>query len=262
MALTIEKAQQILDDYYDLTHTKYEDDILLIHALEFLIQETKDPEYMVELGGWYYEQRQFDLAEEYYLMAASLEYVDAYECLGYIYYYGRVGQPDYKKAFHYYKLASDKGNLVAAYKLADMYKNGYYVSKDYSKYVEIIKSLYPMIQGATNTFDPVPEIYSQFFGDLTIMKYIVNDLYSLIQFDPNYMDLFDLYYALQKPCKVAIEILGDDHIIEAKYEDGLFYICMDDKNYEDVDQFFLHAKVNEEPISTQYVNVNYIEILD
>lgn len=295
MALTIEKAQQILDDYYDLTHTNYEDDISLIHALEFLIQETKDPEYMVELGGWYYEQRQFDLAEEYYLMAASLEYVDAYECLGYIYYYGRVGQPDYKKAFHYYKLASDKGNLVASYKLADMYKNSYYVSKDYAKYVEIIKSLYPMIQGATNTFDPVPEIYSrlakiyveegnedqaiqllliakefqsqrliysQFFGDLTIMKYIVNDLYSLIQFDPNYMDLFDLYYALQKPCKVAIEILGDDHIIEAKYEDGLFYICMDDKNYEDVDQFFLHAKVNEEPISTQYVNVNYIEMLD
>lgn len=295
MALTIEKAQQILDDYYDLTHTKYEDDISLIRALEFLIQETKDPEYMVELGGWYYEQRQFDLAEEYYLMAASLEYVDAYECLGYIYYYGRVGQPDYKKAFHYYKLASEKGNLVAAYKLADMYKNDYYISKDYAKYVEIMKSLYPLIQGATNTFDPVPEIYSrlakiyveegnedqaiqllliakefqsqrliysQFFGDLTIMKYIVNDLYSLIQFDPNYMDLFDLYYALQKPCKVAIEILGDDHIIEAKYEDGLFYICMDDKNYEDVDQFFLHAKVNEEPISTQYVNVNYIEILD
>ena len=24
MALTIEKAQQILDDYYDLTHTKYD----------------------------------------------------------------------------------------------------------------------------------------------------------------------------------------------------------------------------------------------
>ena len=140
MALTIEKAQQILDDYYDLTHTKYEDDISLIRALEFLIQETKDPEYMVELGGWYYEQRQFDLAEEYYLMAASLEYVDAYECLGYIYYYGRVGQPDYKKAFHYYKLASDKGNLVASYKLADMYKNGYYVSKDYYEKSPVIKA--------------------------------------------------------------------------------------------------------------------------
>lgn len=295
MELTIEKAQQILDDYYDLTQPTYEDDIQLINALEYLIKETNNPEYMVELGGWYYGQKQFDLAEEYYLMAAKLDYNNAYECLGYIYYYGRVGQPDYEKAFHYYKLASDQGNLVAAYKLADMYKNGYYVQKDYPKYVQMIKDLYPKIQGATNTFDPVPEIYSrlakiyveegnedqaiqllliakefqsqrliysQFFGDLTIMKYIVNDLYSLIQFDPDYMDLFDLYYALQKPCKVAIEILGEDHIIEAKYEDGLFFICMDDKNYEDVDQFFLKAKINGEPISTQYVNVNYIEILD
>ena len=295
MELTIEKAQQILDDYYDLTQPTYEDDIQLINALEYLIKETNNPEYMVELGGWYYGQKQFDLAEKYYLMAAKLDYNNAYECLGYIYYYGRVGQPDYEKAFHYYKLASDQGNLVAAYKLADMYKNGYYVQKDYPKYVQIIKDLYPKIQGATNTFDPVPEIYSrlakiyveegnedqaiqllliakefqsqrliysQFFGDLTIMKYIVNDLYSLIQFDPDYMDLFDLYYALQKPCKVAIEILGEDHIIEAKYEDGLFFICMDDKNYEDVDQFFLKAKINGEPISTQYVHVNYIEILD
>ena len=295
MAFTIESSKQILDDYYDLTQPTYEDDIQLINALEYLIKETNNPEYMVELGGWYYGQKQFDLAEEYYLMAAKLDYNNAYECLGYIYYYGRVGQPDYEKAFHYYKLASDQGNLVAAYKLADMYKNGYYVQKDYPKYVQIIKDLYPKIQGATNTFDPVPEIYSrlakiyveegnedqaiqllliakefqsqrliysQFFGDLTIMKYIVNDLYSLIQFDPDYMDLFDLYYALQKPCKVAIEILGEDHIIEAKYEDGLFYICMDDKNYEDVDQFFLKAKINGEPLSTQYVNVNYIEILD
>lgn len=295
MTFTIESSKQILDDYYDLTQPTYEDDIQLINALEYLIKETNNPEYMVELGGWYYGQKQFDLAEEYYLMAAKLDYNNAYECLGYIYYYGRVGQPDYEKAFHYYKLASDQGNLVAAYKLADMYKNGYYVQKDYPKYVQIIKDLYPKIQGATNTFDPAPEIYSrlakiyveegnedqaiqllliakefqsqrliysQFFGDLTIMKYIVNDLYSLIQFDPDYMDLFDLYYALQKPCKVAIEILGEDHIIEAKYEDGLFFICMDDKNYEDVDQFFLKAKINGEPLSTQYVNVNYIEILD
>lgn len=295
MAFTIESSKQILDDYYDLTQPTYKDDIQLINALEYLIKETNNPEYMVELGGWYYGQKQFDLAEEYYLMAAKLDYNNAYECLGYIYYYGRVGQPDYEKAFHYYKLASDQGNLVAAYKLADMYKNGYYVQKDYPKYVQIIKDLYPKIQGATNTFDPVPEIYSrlakiyveegnedqaiqllliakefqsqrliysQFFGDLTIMKYIVNDLYSLIQFDPDYMDLFDLYYALQKPCKVAIEILGENHILEAKYEDGLFYICMDNKNYEDVDQFFLKAKINGEPISTQYVNVNYIEILD
>ena len=277
MSFTIESAKQVLDDYYDLVHPQYEDDIQFINALEFLIQETNNPEYMVELGGWYYGQKQFDLAEDYYLMAAKLNYVDAYECLGYIYYYGRVGQPDYEKAFHYYKLASDQGNIVAAYKLADMYKNGYYVQKDYPKYVQIIKSLYPLLQGATNTFDPVPEVYSRlakiyveegnedqaiqllliakefqsqrliysdFFGDLTIIKHIVLDLYSLIQFDSDYMDLFDLYYVLQKPCKLALEINGEDYIIEAKYEDDLFYISMDDKNYEDVDQFFQNAMIH------------------
>lgn len=105
-------------------------------------------------------------------------------------------------------------------------------------------------------------IYSDFFGDLTIMKYIVKDLYSLIQFDPDYMDLFDLYYALQSPCKILIEIHNQEHIVEAKYEDEYFYITMDDKNYEDVDQFFLKAKIDDEPLSSQYVNVNYMEMLE
>ena len=48
MAFTIESAKQVLDDYYDLVHSKYEDDIQFINALEFLIQETNNPEYMVE----------------------------------------------------------------------------------------------------------------------------------------------------------------------------------------------------------------------
>ena len=77
MALTIESAKQILDDYYDRVHPKYEDDIAFMDALEFLIKETNKTEYMVELGGWYYEQKQFDLAEEYYLMAAKQGNVDA-----------------------------------------------------------------------------------------------------------------------------------------------------------------------------------------
>ena len=33
MALTIESAKQILDDYYDRVHPKYEDDIAFMDAL-------------------------------------------------------------------------------------------------------------------------------------------------------------------------------------------------------------------------------------
>lgn len=68
-----------------------------------------------------------------------MDYDEAYECLGYIWYYGRTGERDYKKAFEYFSKMMDKGNLVAEYKVADMYKNGYYVDKDQNKYENMIK---------------------------------------------------------------------------------------------------------------------------
>lgn len=76
-------------------------------------------------------------------MAAEYDYDQAYECLGYIWYYGRTGKVDHKKAYEYFSKLMDKGNPVAAYKVADMYKNGYYVEKNQKKYEEIIEALYP-----------------------------------------------------------------------------------------------------------------------
>lgn len=295
MTLTIESAKQIIDTYYDILKPTYKEDIEYMQALEFLIEQTKEAEYMVQLGSWYYEQRQYDLAEEQYLKASKSNNIDAYECLGYIYYYGKVGEPDYEKAYTYLKKASDKNDAFATFKLADMYRYGYYVKKDYTKYVSLIKELYMQIQGSTDTFDPVPEVYKRladiyieegneekavqlllvakefqsqrlmyttYEEDLTNMKQIVLDLYSIIEFNPEYMDLFDLYYALQYPCTIQMYIHDEVYTIEAKVEDNYFYISMNDKNYENVDDFFLHAMIHDEPLSMQYVNVNYIEVIE
>ena len=57
-----------------------------------------------------------------------------YECMGYIWYYGRTGERNYKKAFEYFSTMMEKENLVATCKIADMYKNGYYVEKNQEKY--------------------------------------------------------------------------------------------------------------------------------
>ncbi len=293
MALTIENAQSIVQTYYDLKNPSEEEDFLFVEALEYLVYETNQSRYMMELGGWYYGRKQFDLAEEYYLRAAELKDIDAYQCLGYIYYYGRVEKPDYKKAYTYYKLASDAGNLIATYKLADMVRNGYYVQKDYNQYASIIKSLYPKIKDATNVFAPLPEIYSRlariykkegkmdkaiellfyakdfqaqrliyngFFGDLSIMKSIVLDLYQLIEFDFNHVDLFDLYYLLQSPTTLVLCINQEEHLVQSKVENQLVYITMDGKNYENVDEFFSHAKIQNERLSAQYFNTDYVEV--
>ena len=71
--MTILEARNICRNYYDLTNPSEEDRFLLAEALDFLITETKEPDYMVELGGMYYEQRRFDLALKYYEMAAEYD---------------------------------------------------------------------------------------------------------------------------------------------------------------------------------------------
>lgn len=293
MSLTIESAKRNVRNYYDLNNPNEDDDFLFTESLEYLIHKTNQSNYMIDLGGWYYARKQFNLAEQYYLMAAELNDSTAYECLGYIYYYGRTAEPNYEKAFKYYQLASKTGNIAASYKLADMYRNGYYVEKDYDKYSTIIKSLYSKVKDATNVFDPLPEIYSRlakiyvkedkieeaiellltakdflaqrlhynsFFGDLTIMKYIVNDLYKLIRFIPNQADLFDLYYVLQYPSKVIISAYGIDHVIETKKENDVVYITMDNQNYENIDEFFSRALIHNKHISSLYYEIDEMEI--
>ena len=294
MSLTISFADEFIKCYFKKTSHSEEDDFKFIECLEFLIHETSDPEYMMILGGYYYEHKQFDLAEDYYLMAAELNYPRAYSCLGYIYYYGRTNNPDYKKAFEYFKKSSECGDITSSYKLADMYRNGYYVNKDYDKYAEIIKGLYPRIKDATNLFDPLPEIfsrlakiykkegniseavdllyrakdfqaqrlqYSDFFGDLTIMKYIIYDLYDIEEFDNEAANLFDLYYVLKFPCKVIIYIDEREYIVEAIKEGNNLYIVMDGTSYEDVDDFFSRVTIEGKKLSTMAYKIDYVEIV-
>ena len=293
MGLTITNAKKFIKEYDKISSPTKEDDFHFTECLEYLIHETSDPYYMTMLGGYYYGRKQFDLAEEYYLLAAELKYESAYACLGYIYYYGRTGKPNYQKAFEYYSKASEAGDITSAYKVADMYRNGYYVKKDYQKYTEIIKSLYPKIKDTRNLFDPLPEIYSRlakiyknegqiekaielllyaknfqaqrlqytsFFGDLTIMKYIILDLYSMIEFDETSIDLFDLYYALQYPCTISIFMNGNEHVVHVDTDENKSYIVMDNINYEDIDNFFSRAKIDNVKLSSLAYKIDYMVV--
>ena len=148
--MTVSEARQIVKDFREESVYSEEEEFLFIEALQFLIEKEKSPADMLYLGGYYYEQKRFELALKYYEMAASYDYDPAYECLGYIWYYGRTGVRDFKKAFEYFSKLKDKGDLTASYKVADMYRNGYYVEKDQAKYEAIIEELYPKVKNARN----------------------------------------------------------------------------------------------------------------
>lgn len=44
--------------------------------------------------------------------------------------------------------------------------------------------------------------YDSYFGNRNIMKWLIDDLYELLDFDEDYFDFYDLYYLLKTPHKI------------------------------------------------------------
>lgn len=86
-------------------------------------------------------------ARELYEIAAETGDEQAVENLGYCYYYGRDCEVDYQKAYECFAKGAFIGRVTSLYKIADMYKNGYYVRKNereayriYSHCIDVINS--------------------------------------------------------------------------------------------------------------------------
>jgi len=283
--MTITEAKAIIDEYEYKSVLTDDEEFMLLEALEFMINTTKETEWMVRLGGYHYDKRNFDLALKYYEMADELGDKWAAEGLGYIWYYGRTGEKDYKKAFDYYHKAMDNGNLKSMVKVADMYKNGYGVDKNYDMYVELIEAAYTYVKGVPYLSAPQPEVYTRlarirqkqgrtdeaidlyarakdflaqritynpFFGDLNIMKWLEEDLYELIDFDRADFDLYDLYVLLKQPVKVAFAYDEKMYEVESVEEDSGISIRFGDSWYRDIDDFFAKATIAEERIPVLY----------
>jgi len=253
--MTVEEAKRIVFEYRYYKTLDEEEEFEYTEALKFLIEETKQTTWMVELGGHYYEEKDFDLALKYYEMADSYGDKWAPDGLGYIWYYGRTGEVDYEKAFKYYTKAAGFGNLEARIKLGDMYKNGYFVEKDPDKYREIVEDIYDSTNRCYDAPGVLPQVYtrlagirkqegkpekaadllwaarrqveqklkaSDFFGDLTVMDWLINDLYELTELDRSDFSLYDLFYILKEPAKVAFMYDESQYIVESvKEDDGI-----------------------------------------
>lgn len=84
---------------------------------------------MNDLGALYYRgelvEQDYVKAAELYEMAADRGCQQSIINLGYIYEYGRTGERNLEKAFHYYAFAAALGSSSeATYKLGDMYSRG------------------------------------------------------------------------------------------------------------------------------------------
>ena len=75
-------AMKTVQGYWDITNPSEEDDFIYTEALSYLIEETKDPKYMCEMGWFYCKKKRFDLEIKYLELAAESGYLPAMEELG------------------------------------------------------------------------------------------------------------------------------------------------------------------------------------
>lgn len=69
--MDIREANRIQRKFERMEDPSEEDIFLYTEAMDYLIHETADPDTMLDLGSYYYEQKHFDLALKYYEMAAE-----------------------------------------------------------------------------------------------------------------------------------------------------------------------------------------------
>ena len=301
--MTKEEANEVLMKYYDKSSLTEEEEFELIETLKYLIEHPLFDEqnftFAEWLGGIYYDKRMFDLALKYYELAEMQGSRWAWNGLGYIWYYGRTGTIDYEKAYRYFKKMVDydgdefdqRNKMEAWFKIADMYKNGYYIEKDYEKYKQIIEDLYekerngafgshrgyaPLytrlagIRSQEGRKEEAIELYlearrdlifslrtNRFFGDLNRINWLVNDLYKLIDFDPTDFDLYDLYYLLKEEHLVSFRHRRKKHEIESVLsEEGEMNIRFDDTWYRNISDFFNQTDLNGESIEHEYYDLD------
>lgn len=292
--MTIKEALDIQQNFWRKNGDYTDDDLFLFtEASHLLIEETGEPQFLFDLGGVYYERKEYELALKYYEMAAECGYAPAILGLGYIWYYGRTGTVDYKKAYECFNKL--RGNDNADYKLADMYKNGYYVEKDLVKYKELIENLYSRVKYTNNVQSKLPEVclrlaeirqsegdteeairllrkgksmigsrigFDPFFGNYNIMRSFVDMLYSLTEFDINDCDIFDCYHLCMTPCTINFTYDNKKYKVEAVQEDdGSVSVKFGDKWYRTADDFLKKAEIEGKRLTLSAWKVKITEVI-
>lgn len=125
--------------------------------------------------------------------------------LGYIYYYGRCnnGVPEYDKAFYYFSIGAAGGVYESMYKQADMFMNGYGVTKD----LEIARDIYTSLYSENLKYFLNGD-YTCKFADLALRMALINET-EYVSLDMTYK------YYLEAECAIklrqdACDMYGDD----------------------------------------------------
>lgn len=85
---------------------------------------------------------------------------------------------------------------------------------------------------------------NQFFGNFSVMKQIVLKTYELREFNLPAMDLYDLYFVLQRPCKVIFQFDDVQHTIIAARDGSGMAASLDGKWFRFADELLMKGRLD------------------
>lgn len=211
---------------------------------------------------------------------------------------GKLGKPDYKLAYEYFKhttlLLDDLYQDKAKIKIARMYRDGKYLKQNYEKYLHIIKNLEKKFTKPGAKFDLcLPELYYEltlieqkngnseralrncqkakpifyefaYYGDTVALKdaaRIAKLFYSLTDFDANNMELMDLIYLFEQPGTAVFSCRNTLYRVEASDQNGRILVKFGDRCFNGATDFFLRALLGGTPIRRCKKYIEFIEVI-
>lgn len=271
----------------------YKDDYpLYFDSLEYLVEHDM-PQEIAWHEMYLEELEKKNLGEEILRVFKDTVNPFALEAIGYKYLYGEHCSVDYKKAYRYFYHGEKLGNLRCRYYRALMFKNGLYVKKNYNKYVKMIESIVDdfIAAGGKNilfcidfAFIELAKIWKEkenykkcleyaykakelhgarIYGFLEVSKMpeILDIIYSVIPFDKDDMDVFDLLYLLKQPVKARFFAKSKEYHVESVNLNGYCMVKFNDKYYKNAKEFFNKAIIDDKKFHEWLHNVDYVEVI-
>lgn len=271
----------VLDEKSDKRFLTEEEKFQQKEALRYLSEIDRDPRAMSYLGGIYYEEENYPLAEKYYLAAYNEGYKEIASGLGFIYFYGRVGKPDYQKAMFYFQESAKLGDLESEMKIADMYRKGMGVEANFEEYERRIRSLWKRVKNEDDVFSPLPELshrladidikegnikkaktelrrgrlyiiyrikYNAFWGNFIVLRRIEELMDKLEMIDKENPNFFDLFVLLKEPAKYLLTYGGKTYVISSFFDEGKIRVNFLGKDYSSIEDFLRKADIQNVPV--------------
>ena len=97
---------------------------IILSDADILAIERGDYNFLNNKGAKYYAEEDYERAIEYYRLAATMGSAHSISNLGYCYMYARSIAKNMSLAIAYFKIAAEKNNVDAQYKLGNIYEKG------------------------------------------------------------------------------------------------------------------------------------------